>query len=159
MDDDKENNAPGIYGFEIKNLHAKAIDYAVTSIGEPNVDNLVAYKDRENLLGLKHFDDVELQKAISNLQPLTKKIMQRTNSMIFIDDNEYTFNNIVESVLELYRFPLLIVLPKDKEYDILSHTYKSFKNIIPNENISVLFRLDNDSEEGRDFNPLVKKMN
>ena len=104
MNDDKENNAPGIYGFEIKNLHAKAIDYAVTSIGEPNVDNLVAYKDRENLLGLKHFDDVELQKAISNLQPLTKKIMQRTNSMIFIDDNEYTFNNIVESVLELYRF-------------------------------------------------------
>ena len=131
MDDDKENNAPGIYGFEIKNLHAKAIDYAVTSIGEPNVDNLVAYKDRENLLGLKHFDDVELQKAISNLQPLTKKIMQRTNSMIFIDDNEYTFNNIVESVLELYRFPLLIVLPKDNEYDVLSHTYKSFKNIIP----------------------------
>ena len=50
----------------------------------------MAYKDRENLLGLKHFDDVELQKAISNLQPLTKKIMQRTNSMIFIDDNEYT---------------------------------------------------------------------
>ena len=157
MDDDKENNAPGIYGFEIKNLHAKAIDYAVTSIGEPNVDNLVAYKDRENLLGLKHFDDVELQKAISNLQPLTKKIMQRTNSMIFIDDNEYTFNNIVESVLELYRFPLLIVLPKDNEYDVLSHTYKSFKNIIPNESISVLFRLDNDSEEGRDFNQFVKK--
>lgn len=157
MDDDKENNAPGIYGFEIKNLHAKAIDYAVTSIGEPNVDNLVAYKDRENLLGLKHFDDVELQKAISNLQPLTKKIMQRTNSMIFIDDNEYTFNNIVESVLELYRFPLLIVLPKDTEYDVLSHTYKSFKNIIPNESISVLFRLDNDSEEGRDFNQFVKK--
>ena len=156
MKDDKENNAPGIYGFEIKNLHAKAIDYAVTSIGEPNVDNLVAYKDRENLLGLKHFDDVELQKAISNLQPLTKKIMQRTNSMIFIDDNEYTFNNIVESVLELYRFPLLIVLPKDKEYDILSHTYKSFKNIIPNERISVLFRLDNDNEEGRDFNQFVK---
>jgi len=157
MDDDKENNAPGIYGFEIKNLHAKAIDYAVTSIGEPNVDNLVAYKDRENLLGLKHFDNVELQKAISNLQPLTKKIMQRTNSMIFIDDNEYTFNNIVESVLELYRFPLLIVLPKDNEYDVLSHTYKSFKNIIPNESISVLFRLDNDSEEGRDFNQFVKK--
>lgn len=157
MDDDKENNAPGIYGFEIKNLHAKAIDYAVTSIGEPNVDNLVAYKDRENLLGLKHFDDVQLQKAISNLQPLTKKIMQRTNSMIFIDDNEYTFNNIVESVLELYRFPLLIVLPKDNEYDVLSHTYKSFKNIIPNESISVLFRLDNDSEEGRDFNQFVKK--
>ncbi len=156
MDDDKENNAPGIYGFEIKNLHAKAIDYAVTSIGEPNVDNLVAYKDRENLLGLTHFDDIELQKAISNLQPLTKKIMKRTNSMIFIDDNEYTFNNIVESVLELYRFPLLIVLPKDKEYDILSHTYKSFKNIIPNERISVLFRLDNDNEEGRDFNQFVK---
>ena len=46
--------------------------------------------------------------------------------MIFIDDNEYTFNNIVESVLELYRFPLLIVLPKDNEYDaiILSVAHK-----------------------------------
>lgn len=157
MEDDKEQNAPGIYGFQIKNLHSKAIDYAVSSIGEPALENLVAYKDRENLLGLKHFDDIELQKAVSDLQPLTKKILGRENNIIFIDDKTYTFNNIVESVLELYRFPLLIVLPKDSEYDLLSHTYNSFRNIIPNERISVLFRLDNDTEEGRDFNKFVKQ--
>ena len=101
MDDNKEDNAPGIYGFKIKNLHSKAIDYAISSIGEPSTDNLVAYKDRENLLGLKHFDNIELQKAVNSLQPLTKKIMSRENSIVFIDDKEYTFNNIVESVLEL----------------------------------------------------------
>ena len=157
MDDNKEENAPGIYGFKIKNLHSKAIDYAISAIGEPSTDNLVAYKDRENLLGLKHFDNIELQKAVNNLQPLTKRIMSRENSIVFIDDKEYTFNNIVESILELYRFPVLIVLPKDNEYDLLSHTYDSFRNIIPNESISVLFRLDNDNEDGRDFNKFVKQ--
>ena len=36
------------------------------------------------------------------------------------------------------------------------YTYKSLKNII-HESISVLFRLDNDKEEGRDFNPICKE--
>tara|TARA_B100001287_G_scaffold259817_1_gene247383 strand:- start:345 stop:1565 length:1221 start_codon:yes stop_codon:yes gene_type:complete len=155
MKDDKENNAPGIYGFKIKNLHAKAIEYAISSIGEPSPENIIAYKDRENLLGLKYFEDVELQETISNLQPLTKKILKRTTNNVYIDQNQYTFNNLVESILELYRFPVLIVLPREDEYDALVHTYRTFQNIIPDERISVLFRMDND-EEGREFNKFVR---
>ena len=155
MKDDKENNAPGIYGFKIKNLHANAIDYAISSIGEPSPENIIAYKDRENLLGLKYFEDVDLQETISNLQPLTKKVLNRTTSSVYIDKKEFTFNNIVETILELYRFPILIVLPRDEEHDTLIDTYRSFQNIIPNERISVLFRMDN-NEEGREFNKFIK---
>ena len=159
MDNDKENYAPGIYGLTIKNLHDKAIDYAISAIGEPSIENLAAYKDRENILGLKHFDDIELQKSISNLQPLTKRIVSRSKTAVYINNNEFTFNNIVESILELYRLPVTIVLPKGQEIDGLISTHQSFKNIIFDENISVLFRLDNDDDDGYNFNAYVKKNN
>tara|TARA_B100001057_G_scaffold500467_2_gene615693 strand:- start:234 stop:1448 length:1215 start_codon:yes stop_codon:yes gene_type:complete len=157
MDDNKENYAPGIYGLTIKNLHDKAIDYAISAIGEPSIENLAAYKDRENILGLKHFDDIELQRSIANLQPLTKRIVSRSKTSIYINNKEFTFNNIVESILELYRLPVAIVLPKGQELDGLVDTHKSFQNIIYDDNISVLFRLDNDDEEGYEFNSYVKK--
>ena len=150
MEDNKEDYAPGIYGLTIKNLHDKAIDYAISAIGEPTVKNLAAYKDRENILGLQHFDDIELQKSIANLQPLTKRILSRDKTAVWVDSNEFTFNNVVESILELYRLPVVIVLPKGREYDSLVETHESFRNIIFNENISVLFRLDNDDDEGYD---------
>ncbi len=159
MEDNKENHAPGIYGLKIKNLHEKAIDYAISAIGEPSHENLAAYKDRENILGLKHFDDVELQKSISNLQPLTKRILSRSKTGVFVDSKEFTFNNIVESILELYRLPVAIILPKDNELDGLVETHQSFRNIIFDENISVLFRLDNDGDVGYEFNSYVKKNN
>tara|TARA_B100000214_G_C23943642_1_gene616926 strand:- start:18 stop:1232 length:1215 start_codon:yes stop_codon:yes gene_type:complete len=159
MDNDKEKYAPGIYGLTIKNLHDKAIDYAISAIGEPSIENLAAYKDRENILGLKHFDDIELQRSIANLQPLTKRIVSRSKTAIFIDNKEFTFNNIVESILELYRLPVAIVLPKEQEIDGLINTHQSFKNIIFDENISVLFRLDNDEDDGYNFNTYVKKNN
>ena len=157
MEDNKEDYAPGIYGLTIKNLHDKAIDYAISAIGEPTVKNLAAYKDRENILGLQHFDDIELQKSIANLQPLTKRILSRDKTAVWVDSNEFTFNNVVESILELYRLPIVIVLPKGREYDSLIETHESFRNIIFNENISVLFRLDNDDDEGYEFNSYVKK--
>ena len=89
MNDNRENYAPGVYGFKLKNLHHKAYNYAISAIGEPTKDNLVLYKDRENTLGLKYFDETELQQSVMNLQPLTKRLMLRDNKEVMIDSNEY----------------------------------------------------------------------
>ena len=50
-------------------------------------------------------------------------------------------------------------MPKGQEIDGLINTHQSFKNIIFDENISVLFRLDNDDDDGYNFNAYVKKNN
>ena len=156
MNDNQEDYAPGVYGFKLKNLHHKAYDYAVSSIGEPTKDNLVLYKDRENTLGLKYFDEVELQQSVMNLQPLTKRLLQRDSKEVLIDSSEFTFNNVVETILELYRIPILMIIPDSEPLDFLSSTFQSFRNIIANEDISVLFRQENKNADGREFNKYVK---
>ena len=55
MNNNKKNYVPGIYSLKLKNLHAKAIDYAISTIGSPDVDNLAMYKDRDQLLGIDTF--------------------------------------------------------------------------------------------------------
>src|SRR6056300_673577 len=108
---EKENDyVPGIYGLKLKNLHNRAFDFAISNIGEPNIDNLALYKDRKDVVGLEYFDEDDLQHSVNKLQPLTKKIVRRSKTNILINSTRYTVNNIVESILELHRFPLLVVL-------------------------------------------------
>lgn len=158
MDKNKENYVPGIYGLKLKNLHEKSFQYAISSIGEPDIHNLCHYYDQKERFGLYHFDDDDLATSLKSLSPLAKKIAQRTKNQILISSKEYTLDNLVEAVLELYRFPLLVVLEEKYSYDELTAFHKAFNGIIPNESCSVLFRLDNDAE-GVAFNQYIKKNN
>jgi hypothetical protein len=157
MNNNKDKYMPGIYQMKLQNLHNKAIEYAISSIGEPDVDNLALYKDRQQLLGIQHFDDADLQQSLKNLQPLTKRIIQRTQTQIFINKNEFTTNNVVESLLELHRFPLLVVVNKDDPLDGVHCITRAFNNIFDYKDFSVLFREENSSPEGREFNNYVKQ--
>lgn len=158
MKEDKENHVPGIFGLKLKNLHQKAFDYAVSAIGEPSIDNLARYKDKQDTLGLVHFDENDLTESLNGLQPLTRRIIARTKRNIFIDNREFTLDNITESILELYRFPVLFIVP-DTEHslDYIHSVQSSFKNIIPNESISTMFRKSNDTDENQEFNQYIKE--
>ena len=79
MKENKNKHVPGVYGLQLKNLHNKAFDYAVSSIGEPSLDNLALYKDRQEILGINYFDEDDLQQSIHKLQPLTKKLSIEAN--------------------------------------------------------------------------------
>ena len=156
MKDNKENYLPGIYSLKLKNLHEKSFDYALSSIGEPNIDNLCQFYDQKEKFGLYHFDETDLKQSMRSLTPLSQKIVNRRKNQVQLDTQEYTVENIAETVLELYRFPLLIVLSEKNCYSELVQFHKSFNGIIPNESCSVLFRLDNDPE-GVDFNQYIKR--
>ena len=158
MKNNKENFLPGIYSLKLKNLHKKSFEYALSSIGESNINNLCRYYDQKDKFGLNHFDDEDLNKSLRPLTTLTQKIVNRKKPQVQINPKEYTIENIVETVLELYRFPLVIVLTEKNCYSELTQFHKAFNGIIPNESCSVLFRLENNTE-GAEFNQYIKRNN
>lgn len=157
MANNKEQYLPGIYGLKLKNLHEKNLDYAISSIGEPSLENLHQYYDQKDRFGLYHFDQTDVNSSIRNLTTLSKKIVLRKNSQILVNKKEYTVENLAESVLELYRFPLVIILNEKTCYDELVQYHRAFNGIIPEESCSVMFRLDN--ADGAEFNQYIKRHN
>lgn len=155
MKENAQKYIPGIYNYKLKNLNQTAIDYMISAIGEPNLDNLALYKDRQHQFGLHHFDEHELNQSVFNLTTLSKKIINRNKRNILISPDNYTLDNICETLLELHRFPLLVLLREDTALDDIIECQKRFKNFIANEDVSVMFRKDND-KEGKIFNDYLK---
>ena len=81
------------------------------------------------------------------------QIIKRRDATILIPSDNYPFNMIVESILDLKRFPILIVLDdKDQSaLDGLSITHQAFNGVVNKDDISVLFRLDNSKSEFNDY--------
>lgn len=157
MKNNKEQYVPGIYNFKLKNLNQKAIDVMISAIGEPTVENLALYKDREDIFGLHHFDEPELDQSIFKLSNLSQKLVRRTKHDVLVNSNTYKFNTLAESLLELNRFPLIVLLNDDYAYEQLSTVHRAFNGFIDNTESTVLFRLDN--ETNSDFNNYIKRNN
>ena len=155
----KNDYVPGVYNFNLKNLHQKGVEYVVSSLGEPTPSNLYKFYDRRELLGLSHFDQNDLEQTFKSLLPLTKKLIQREKTHVLVKPQEFTINNLVESVLELYRFPLLIVLDERSAADELFEFNRAFSGVIPNESMTVMFRLDNKDQDALEFNRYIKEHN
>lgn len=157
MKNNNEEYAPGIFGFKLKNLHDNAIEYALSSIGEPNIENLARYKDKQDALGIVHFDESDLATSVNATQPLTRRLIYRKQKTVFVSNKEFTIDNLAETLLELYRFPVLFLLPEADSLDYLIETHHSFRNIIPNDKITNLYRKENDTEENKEYNRYIKE--
>jgi hypothetical protein len=158
MKQNKKEYIPGIYNFKLKNLNDRAVKYMLSSLGEPNIDNLSLYKDRSASLGIEHIDPNKLDESINMLSTLSQRLVRRTTSHVFVNKTKYNFNNIAESLLELDRFPLLVMLPansNDDPLDSLQLVHNSLKGFIEPHECSVLFRLD--SHVNPEFNSYIKK--
>ena len=72
---------------------------------------------------------------------------------VFINKKKYNFNQVVESILELERIPLLVVLPLENPLDPLHTVHSSLKGIT--DESTVIFRLDN-LDDGKEFNDYIR---
>jgi hypothetical protein len=159
MHNNKNNYIPGIYGLKLQNLHTKAIDYMISSVGNPDVDNLALYKDRSQLFGIKHFDEGDLNSSINKLTTLSQKIVKRTRPLILVNNTEHTFDRVAESLLELNRYPLLVCLNDGNDFSSLQTVHYSFRNIFGNNDFCTLYRKENDVAENIEFNQYIKDNN
>jgi hypothetical protein len=146
---------PGVYDLELKNTTTSLNKKITNHLGELSAQNVYLYKDRSLLYGLTHFDDIHTHTNSKSI--LTQRIIKRIEPSIFISQNEWHFDAVVSSVVELKRFPLLIVLPDTNILDHLSKTDNSFKGFIKPDKISVMFRLDNKTD--KEFNQYIKDHN
>lgn len=154
--DNKEQYVPGIYNNQIKNIPQVAIDNLEKELGNVSDDNLLLYYDRRYLYGLHSFDQDQLNYVKTNYSNLVNKIVDRTSSAIIVKKESYTFDQIFESLLDLKRLPMLIVLSENNAHDALVETFNSVRHSISSEDISVCFR--NDGQEDP-FNEYVKNNN
>tara|TARA_R110002153_G_scaffold247800_1_gene403976 strand:- start:1071 stop:2300 length:1230 start_codon:yes stop_codon:yes gene_type:complete len=156
MKSNKNSYIPGIYSLKLKNVHSKAFDYAISTIGEPDVNNLALYKDRSQLFGIKHFDDDDLNNSISKLTELSQKIVKRSSTSVLVNSSVYNFDRVAETLLELNRYPLLVLLNDAEDYDNMQKVYHSFRNIFSDDSFCTLYRKDNNNQENIAFNQYIK---
>ena len=161
MDKNKKDYIPGVYGFQLKNLNTKAVEYIISDIGEePSKDNLALYKDRQALYGIEHFDQQDLSESVKNLTTLSQRIVRRQHTKILIDNKSFTIDNIAESILELNRYPLVVCLKEDdNDLEQLDTVWQSFRNIFAQEDFCCLYRKENNSSENQQFNKFIKNNN
>ena len=156
MYNNKKEHVPGIYGLKLKNFTDNAVDYMVNDIGEPTEKNLPLYADRKHVYGVTHIDEDDLHNAVAGLSTLTKKIIQRKNTHIFINKNTYNYNMLAESMLELLRWPILVVCNDKFELNDIQPMHETFKGVFTEDDFSVLFRKENDTAEGQEINNYIK---
>lgn len=157
MDLHRDEFIPGVYNFNVKNVHPSTEGYINKLLGKPTSDNLFMFIDRQRMLGLKHFDEHDSTNAVLKLDSLTKGIVNRKNTSVFIDKATHTVNSLVSSLHQLSRFPLLVVLGEDPLSDLIQLT-EAVDGIVDAAETSVIFRLEND-EYGQSFNQYIKERN
>lgn len=155
----EKNYLPGIYDYELKNIHPRSKDFIVNKLGKPCLENLSLYYDQRDSLGLKFFDTNELNLSFQLKSPLAKKIADAETKNVFLDMTTHTFQEIFLALSQLQKFPLLIILKKKDQHTTLQKIFEHLKLYTNPKNIAVLFRLENNSAENILFNQLVKKLN
>jgi hypothetical protein len=134
---------------KIYNLNPKAKLIAEREIGEFNSTTKLCYIDRARRYGISFVDIPQHQ------QTLQERIAYRKENYYHSSPTKESLDEILQSLWNLKRFPLLVILDKTKAEHQLHELVTYYRDILPNEEQSVLFRLDGASG----FNQLIKDRN
>lgn len=149
---------PGVYDYTIKNMSPSGIDYITKELGKPCEDNLVLYRDRSLRYGLEYFDDV-LSNCLAQTNPLVGSIANRKSKSVILNKESANIEDVILALEELKRLPVVVVLPAAEAHDVLVMLHDRIKNVISSQDISTLFRKENNTPEGAYLNEYIRKEN
>lgn len=149
-----QEHVPGIFDLELRNVNSKVKDYLEQQFGSVSIDNLAVYKDRSLLFGLQHFDEIDLHASVQSFSTLSKSVINRSKPTVFVDSNRWRLEDIAQSISELDRYPLLVMLEEKTANTDLVTCHSIFRNLVSDTETSVMFRLDENQDRG--FNDYVK---
>jgi len=159
---------------DVKILHEK-----ITELVKNNSNYLDIYSPQNNKI-LSQITDETIKESDRDLILLDKrikyqysfsskkienslefKIANRSKTNIWIDETNYTLEEILESFKSLNRFPCLFVFDK---HDVVSslrilNLLKNYAEKTDNDSIGIYFRVDNSSQENKEFNEFIKNNN
>lgn len=146
------DNANVASQFLLENIDFPMFKDAIdTDLGKLELNELII-KDR------KHRYQYTNHVACNN-NTLTETIANRTNTKIWINSNNHTLTNVVTSLVELKRLPLLVVFEQTTDFTTISQFNELEHALQSNgitDNIGFYFRLDN-TPDGKIFNDAIGK--
>jgi len=142
----KDRHVPGIYNMELKNVSDRLVTALENDIGPLNKSTLLKYVDRRFKYGIEHIDD-------STPSDGREHIAYRKTIVYESKPSTISLNELLDDLWMLDRFPMLVVLDKDKAETQLHQLVTYYRDLLDSAEQSVLFRLD-DKDAG--FNQLVK---
>ena len=143
---------PGIYDYKVCNIPDVAIENLKNELGDCNKDTLSLYYDRRYLYGLQEFNYDLVDQSIKKHTIIAQHIIKRDKSVVLINNKSVNLNDLLSAIYEIGRLPMLVILTPNTAHDTLFEIHNVLKNIIPSEEMAVLFRKD-----GTDlFNEYVK---
>lgn len=135
-----EQYLPCIFQNKIQNLPEHAIGLLEKELGPVTDNTRLLYRDRSIRYGISYYDfDIEMNN-------ISEKIAMRTGPEILVSSS-VELSNIVDSLIELKRAPVLVLINDvGKGVEVLNETkrfYEQFSRHFSNAEQSVLFRVDN----------------
>ena len=155
-ENNKDDYIPGVYDYKIKNIPDIAIKNLESELGKCNKDNIALYFERRHLFGLKHFDMDKVNQNLMHFGSIAQKIIKRNNATMLVSSKNVVLNDLILSIFEVERLPILVVLDNKNAHDQLTVMHNLLKNIIKTEDMTVMFRLEGKDNE---FNKFIQKHN
>lgn len=138
--------------FDVFNLKNEKLISAITvDIGKISEDNLLLLNDRKFKYQYQIFPKIPENS-------LTVSIAQRSSPKIWIDSTKVEFDEIIESLKALNRFPLLVVFNAHDSAESLENLKKlanSLKKFNVDESSGIYFRFDNSTDLNKEFNSYI----
>jgi hypothetical protein len=138
----------GINDGKLININQALLPFINSELNTLSNDTVLQYVDRKFRYG---FNLVNVN--ISDENSLIKKIAFRKDKSYHSNPNNETLDSLLSALWSLNRFPMLVLLDELSAEHQLHELINYFRDILPSNEQSVLFRLDN-PESG--FNQLIK---
>jgi hypothetical protein len=138
-----------ITNIEHKNFHKSITD----DLGTETVIDKNIIADRS--MRYQYFTEI----AKNPGENLTEFIANRSKSKVWVDNNQHTLSEVIKSLIELKRLPLLVVFDT-----VIDNKFQDFLEILSEaleengivDKIGIYFRLPND-DNGKGFNQLISR--
>ncbi len=141
--------------FDIAKLeNKKLLTLLASDIGDENKENSLLLTDRK----------IRYQYTISSKilpENLSSKIANRNSVKVYINKKSYQLDQVINSLIDLKRLPILFVFSGHDSGDSLNDLQllsKSLENNAIVDNIGIYFRFDNGTEKNKNFNETITQL-
>lgn len=130
--ENRKDYVPGFIDSKLTNVNGNCKQLINTQLGELDKVKLL---DRKRMYGLADI-------TVSVPDNLAGRIAQRQDTYFLAKPSKYSLDQVGEACLQLDRFPILVLIDNGKELEQMSSFYNSFKNFVPANKQTALFRTD-----------------
>lgn len=142
----------------VKNVSKNGLAAVTEEIQKSANASIATVVSRLKNYGIFHKSEKIIEKISSlDVDENVKRVVLTKSTRFRVPQEKYSIDDIVKIINTVDQWPVLVLLEDQK--DIFEHTvtaYEAFKQFVPNDQMTVFFRLDNGQPNHDKFNQFVK---